>query len=361
MPPKPTYASAARQRRPPDQAQPNIEKNTTPLMIARKGCMLLHAPASTTLASIATALEAQSPGIQVSPSILNGRFLLQAVNQTVVDALVATGLKIGEEVALVTSLINSAKTTIIQLRITSFIHDNGTALLQSKLEEFGKVITLSNEFYPGTTISTNITNVLLDIEDSTKAPPAMLDLERDEWTETIKIQVVGSAKICYYCKSTTHIRKECTVAPACTNCSSTEHPSLYCKAPPAPKSTATITAPAPRPILNAPSTPFKRARTEPPTVSNFTFIPPSSASSTELGSPLVLTTPAKTKEITLPHQSPPLSATEGSTSSTVPDVNADMTDLTPSATPARSLRSSSKAVSSTPSTAASGNGMEEEL
>jgi hypothetical protein len=208
-----------------------IPPSIPPLAVAREDCYIVHHPTNVTLAQVAVALQAQFPELvsKVQPINDKGNVLLQLHKGVDAASLVARGLDINNVMATIKPLLNSSKGSMVEARLSGLLLDPyGVETLKTKLQEYGNILAWQELCFPSTQVKTGEVHLLLDLQTGTSVPPALIKVDRESWTEEVRFSVLGKPGFCHYCRSTTHLRHQCTQAPACSSCGSQGHARYFC-------------------------------------------------------------------------------------------------------------------------------------
>jgi hypothetical protein len=215
-----------------------------PLMTARENSVVLKTNAPTSVGAIATALSKQYPeySSKCMPLVENGHVLLQFSADADATRLLAEGLVLGNSTVQAFKLLNTCtNSSTLHCQVSGFLPDEkGTEALKEALAKY-KIVHFVPEYFEGTKIFNGVVNIILDLEEETSVPPAKIQLDRGDWMESIKFRILGKHTYCYFCRSTSHSRLQCTVAPNCRKCNSRKHPTQKCQANP-PSSVAAKTS-----------------------------------------------------------------------------------------------------------------------
>ncbi|SCV73062.1 BQ2448_6987 [Microbotryum intermedium] len=169
-----------------------------PLMHDIANCVIVKAPPGSSPEQVLLALDKQFPSLAgAMPSLIKGQRALRFPKGTDQHELVATGLI-------------------------------GVELFNQKIAEYGTVLKRRAQYVGKTKHIAGVYDFVLALKDRKVLPPAYLTLERDGVTERIPLRITGGMRHCVFCRSSEHVRKECTVAPVCKICKRTSHATQHC-------------------------------------------------------------------------------------------------------------------------------------
>ncbi|KAK9896638.1 hypothetical protein P389DRAFT_171944 [Cystobasidium minutum MCA 4210] len=237
-----------------------------PVLIEREGCLCLELPKESriTLADVAVAL-GQQGGSEANwqPFMHDEHIVLQALTSGAnIDAqkarFLAEGLQIKSIKAKCTELINSVNNKdLVEGRIEALTASkDGQRLMKAQLETLGRLITFNLETFPGSNgVPTGNATFLLDISEHGKAPKTFYILDFGTWSNRVKVSIIGRQKFCYYCRESSHLRRDCPHAPQCQHCGSRTHSPLRCTSPEAYISDPEAYGPGPASLAHAPAAP----------------------------------------------------------------------------------------------------------
>lgn len=129
--------------------------------------------------------------------------------------------------------------------------------LEELRKEFGKLGNLMHfvpRVYTGTKVKTGTIDFILDVTEKRHGPKRVYWLDNGYSRDPAYVFVMKRSRFCYFCRGTDHIRKNCTVAPECSNCHSKAHPPHLCKVASPPSDAAEAAQPAEQAISTAAQT-----------------------------------------------------------------------------------------------------------
>ena len=335
-------------RKNPDNVWNNRTSSTikqSPLTIDRANCLRLIAPPTTTLESVAIALNKQYPGIKgVQPMVINNNIIIQLSKETDIETFKNKSLNIGNATFNFNKLYNSYNSNLIQFTVKNLFHgDGGLLALESHINStYGKIIRKESPFFKNTSTYTGEVIILIDADGFDSVPSASIELDRGDYKEHLSVTINGRTKQhCHYCKSTTHVRKDCTTAPACRTCTSHAHPTTRCTTTPPVPVIPAASAPTritPTPIFSLPQSndSSNAGLTTPPRAVSPLFF--SSSSPNEVGKRNTISFPTDTSSPTSPKKSKnqntfPISTEFSALTSTLPATTSAPFIFSPSASP----------------------------
>lgn len=229
-----SYASATRVKH--DNAVASTVAN---IASERANCLSFTIPKGTkvSIPEVAQALEKLGEGAEsFIPLIEDGTVILQVVEvseitKKMVQKLIEDGLPLKGITAVISKLPQViAGGDRVAGHVQNFTPTPlGIAGLKAHLEKFGDLINFRLNRHAGTRIYDRTADFLLNISASHKLPPTSCRIDNETWAEDARISIITRMKFCYFCRSTEHVRKECTVAPACYHCGDRDHAPSRCR------------------------------------------------------------------------------------------------------------------------------------
>lgn len=169
------------------------------------------------------------------PLIDDGTIILQVVQDSensnkMVQKMIEDGLPLKGITAVISKLPQvAAGGDRVAGRVQNFTPTPvGIEALKTHLEKYGDLINFRLNRYPGTRVYDRTAEFVLNISASHKLPPALCRIDNVTWAEDARITIITRKKFCYFCRSTEHIRRECTEAPACYHCGNCDHAPSRC-------------------------------------------------------------------------------------------------------------------------------------
>jgi len=228
------YASATRVKH--DNAVASVVRN---ISSERANCLSFTIPKGTkvSIPDVAQALEKLGDGVECFvPLIEDATIILQVVevsenSKKLVQKMIEDGLPLKGITAVIAKLPQAvAGGDRVAGRVQNFTPTiMGIAALKAGLEKFGDLINLRLNHYAGTRIYDRTVDFLINISQSHKLPPSVFRIDNETWAEDVKIIIVTRTMFCYFCRSTEHVRKACTEAPACYHCGDCDHAPSRCR------------------------------------------------------------------------------------------------------------------------------------
>lgn len=229
-----SYATVTRVKH--DNAVASVVPN---IASERANCLSFTIPEGTkvSIPDVAQALEKLGDGVQCFvPLIEDGTIILQVVEDSenakkLVHKMIEDGLPLKGITAMIAKLPQAAAGgERVAGRVQDFTPTTmGIAALKAHLEKFGDLITFRLNHHAGTRIYNRSADFLINISQSHKLPPSAFRVDNETWAEDVKITIVTRTKFCYFCRSTEHVRKECTEAPRCYHCGDRDHAPSRCR------------------------------------------------------------------------------------------------------------------------------------
>ena len=229
-----SYATATRVKH--DNAVASVVPN---IASERANCLSFTIPKGTkvSIPDVAQALEKLGDGVQCFvPLIEDGTIILQVVEDSenakkLVHKMIEDGLPLKGITAMIAKLPQAAAGgERVAGRVQDFTPTTmGIAALKAHLEKFGDLITFRLNHHAGTRIYNRSADFLINISQSHKLPPSAFRVDNETWAEDVKITIVTRTKFCYFCRSTEHVRRECTEAPRCYHCGDRDHAPSRCR------------------------------------------------------------------------------------------------------------------------------------
>lgn len=229
-----SYATVARVKH--DNAVASVVPN---IASERANCLSFTIPKGTkvSIPDVAQALEKLGEGVECFvPLIEDGTIILQVIENSenakkLVHKMIENGLPLKGITAMIAKLPQAAAGGE---RIAGRVQDltpttMGIAALKAHLEKFGDLINFRLNHHPGTRVYNRTAEFLINVSQSHKLPPSAFRVDNETWAEDVKITIVTRTKFCYFCRSTEHVRKECTEAPRCYHCGDRDHAPSRCR------------------------------------------------------------------------------------------------------------------------------------
>ncbi|SCV73083.1 BQ2448_7008 [Microbotryum intermedium] len=253
--PTKSYSAAVGVRSPAKPSNATVTTSAAvtshPLMHDIANCVIVKFPPSTSVEQVLLALDKHYPSLAgAMPCVIKGQRALRFPKDANLDTLAANGLTAGKTLCQVEKLFAPSKNGVIQCTLTGFFSDaEGVRLFDEEIAAFGKVLARRTQYIGKTKHISGVCDFVLALKDADNLPPASLSIERDEVTERIPLRITCGMRHCVFCRSTSHVRKDCTVAPACKTCTKTTHatqrcPDRHVSSPQAPSGSRAPTAPA---------------------------------------------------------------------------------------------------------------------
>ncbi|SCV68471.1 BQ2448_592 [Microbotryum intermedium] len=253
--PTKSYSAAVGVRSPAKPSNATVTTSAAvtshPLMHDIANCVIVKTPPSTSVEQVLLALDKHYPSLAgAMPCVIKGQRALRFPKDANLDTLAANGLTVGKTLCQVEKLFAPSKNGVIQCTLTGFFSDaEGVRLFDEEIAAFGKVLARRTQYIGKTKHISGVYDFVLALKDADNLPPASLSIERDGVTERIPLRITGGMRHCVFCRSTSHVRKDCTVAPACKTCTKTTHatqrcPDRHVSSPQAPSGSRAPTAPA---------------------------------------------------------------------------------------------------------------------
>lgn len=217
---------------------PVVRDNPPILGIEREHCLALILPpkSQVTIAEVAGALsKVCKPGPEWMVYTLRESIVLEydaSCERTAGEkqVLITQGLAIKSITAKVSPLENIAGSKDI---IEGTIHNmcqEATVTRQMKeiLQSLGRIVGFRMNTIIGTGFLDGTASFVLDVSQTGRAPKYTYKLEGSNFPVTVRVTIHGRRRFCYYCRESSHLRKDCPTAPPCHVCGLRSHVAAKC-------------------------------------------------------------------------------------------------------------------------------------
>ncbi|SCV68208.1 BQ2448_329 [Microbotryum intermedium] len=154
------------------------------------------------------------------PCSTKGQRALRFPKTANLNDLTINGFTVGKTLCKIEKLLGPSKGGVIQSTLTGFFSDpDGVRLFNEKIAAFGTVLMRRVQHIGKTKHISGVYDFVLALKDPSNLPPSSIILERDGVSERIPLRITGGLRHCVFCRSATHVRKDCTDAPLCKICS----------------------------------------------------------------------------------------------------------------------------------------------
>ncbi|SCV73763.1 BQ2448_6193 [Microbotryum intermedium] len=222
-----------------------------PLVHDIENCVTVKTPPGVTSEQVLVALDKHYPSLAgPMPCTIKGQSALRFPKTANLDDLAANGLTVDRTFCQVEKLLTPSEGGVIQCNLTGFLDPEGVRLFDEEIAAFGTVLVRRIQYVGKTKHISGVYHFRLALKDPSKLPPPSIILERDGRTIKERLivglsddgesvseeqegkgtlsRVTGGLCHCVFCRSATHIRKDCTVAPLCKICSQQSHATQHC-------------------------------------------------------------------------------------------------------------------------------------